>query len=144
MQESKLMTRRKWICAALTLNACHEKEAPVDLFPETIANVWRRVSLQELPVSDAPDPIPREGLKRLQLAAYEGPGKLEARAYELTQFSVGLDMAQRWHPSADTVFFNEGRYFVVVKWQEADRKALHDFVRGLVERASGRPHPHSQ
>jgi len=52
-------------------------------------------------------------------------------------------MAQRWRPSADTVFFNEGRYFVVVKWQQADRKALHDFVRELVERASGRPRRHS-
>ena len=60
--------------------------------------------------------------------------KLEARAYELTSSAVGLDLVQRWRPSADTVFFNPGRYFVVVKWQQADRKALQDFVREMEKR----------
>ena len=35
----------------------------------------------------------------------------------------GLDLVQHWRPSADTVFFNPGRYFVVIKWQQAERKA---------------------
>jgi hypothetical protein len=53
---------------------------------------------------------------------------------------VGLDLAQRWRPSADTVFFQQGRYFVVVKWQQADRKALQEFVRELEKRlAAAKP-----
>jgi hypothetical protein len=79
-------------------------------------------------------------VERLQVAAYEGPGKLEARVYELSRFEVGLDLAQRWRPSADTVFFQQGRYFVVVKWQQADRKALQEFVRELEKRlAAAKP-----
>jgi hypothetical protein len=29
------------------------------------------------------------------------------------------------------VFFDKGRCFVVVKWEQADRQALTAFVRGL-------------
>ena len=54
--------------------------------------------------------------------------------YELSSPGVGLDLVQRWRPSADTVFFYRGRYFVVVKWQQADRKALQEFVRELEKR----------
>ena len=51
-----------------------------------------------------------------------------------------MDLAQRWRPSADTVFFYRGRYFVVVKWQQADRKALQEFVRELEKRlAAAKP-----
>jgi hypothetical protein len=134
MQESKLMTRRNWMWIALALSACREKSPPLDLLPETVANVWRRGSLRELPVSEAPDPVPRMSVMRLQTAVYEGPGHLEARVYELTSSAVGLDMVQRWRPSADTVFVNPGRFLVVVKWQKADRKDLHDFVSDLEKR----------
>jgi len=68
------------------------------------------------------------------VATYEGPGKIEARVYALSSPAVGLDLAQRWRPSADTVFFYRGRYFVVVKWQEAERKALEAFVKELEQR----------
>jgi hypothetical protein len=141
MQELKLMSRRNWMWLALALGAC-ERNAPLpaDLLPETVAQVWRRAAVRNLPVSETPDPVPRTSVERLQVAAYEGPGKLEARVYELSSFEVGLDLAQRWRPSADTVFFNRGQYFVVVKWQQADRKALQEFVRELEKRlAAARP-----
>jgi hypothetical protein len=82
--------------------------------------------------------VPRSAINRLQIATYEGPGKLEARAYELDSPAVALDLSQRWRPSADTVFFYRDRYFVVVKWQEADRKALEAFVHELQSRL-GKP-----
>jgi hypothetical protein len=131
----RLMSRRNWMWLALALGACRSNAPlPADLLPETVAHVWRRAATRNLPVSEAPDPVPRLSVKRLQVAAYEGPGKLEARVYELSSFEVGLDLVQRWRPSADTVFFNRGRYFVVVKWQQADRKALQEFVRQLEQR----------
>jgi hypothetical protein len=141
MQELKLMSRRKWMWLALALGACGRKAPlPADLLPETVANVWRRSAVRNLPVSETPDPVPRTSVERLQVAAYEGPGKLEARVYELSSPGVGLGLAQRWRPSADTVFFYRGRYFVVVKWQQADRKALQEFVRELEKRlAAARP-----
>jgi hypothetical protein len=104
---------------------------PPGLFPESAAGGWRRTAVRDLTVSEAPDPVPRTSVDRLAVASYEGPGKLEARVYVLSSPAVGVDLAQRWRPSADTVFFYRGRYFVVVKWQQADRKALEAFVREL-------------
>ena len=95
---------------------------------------WRRTAWKDTPVSEAPDPVPRSGVERLQVAAYQGRGTLEARVYELISPAVGLGLAQRWRPSADTVFFYRGRFFVVVKWQQAERKSLQEFVWELEKR----------
>jgi hypothetical protein len=51
---------------------------------------------------------------------------------------VALELVQRWRPSADTLFFYRGRYFVVLKWQDADRKALNAFAAELENRL-GKP-----
>ncbi len=134
MQESSWMTPRAWIAIAGLLamaSACRENTRPFTLLPESVAGGWRRTSLVQTPVDEARDPVPRNAVSRLETAQYEGPGKLEARVYELTSPEVGVTLSQRWRPSADTVFFSQGRYFVVVKWQQADRTALRDFVREL-------------
>ena len=134
MPQSKGMTRRAWVSIAFALAACRESAPPLDLFPPTAANVWRRTALRDTPVSESPDPVPRTAIKSLRTAAYEGPGKLEARAYELNSAGVGVTLSQRWQPSADTIFFSRGRYFMVIKWQSADRKALQEFVQDLQKR----------
>jgi len=133
------MTRRGWLWSTVALTACGAPRGPaVEPFPVTVAGVWQRKERREVSVSEAPDPLPRTSVRRLEVAEYEGPGKLEARAYELTSKEIGLDLAQRWRPSADTVFFWAGEYFVVVKWQEADRKALQAFTREVEQRLNGR------
>jgi hypothetical protein len=132
------MTRQNWWFLTLTLCACRQAAPPLNLLPQTIAGVWRRTSLTNPALSDAPDPVPRTAVNRFQTATYEGPGKLESRVYELDSPGVALDLVQRWRPSADTIFFYRDRYFVVVKWQEADRKALEAFVRELEARL-GKP-----
>jgi hypothetical protein len=128
------MMRRKWISVAFVLAACRQSAPPLDLFPQTVANVWVRTALADTPVSESPDPVPRTAVKSLRTAAYEGAGKLEARAYELDSATVGVTLSQRWQPSADTIFFARGRYFVVIKWQSADRRALQAFVQDLQKR----------
>ena len=132
------MTRRTWWTLSLGLAgtglACHHSEPLPDLFPSSMGGVWRRTGLAELSPSDAPDPVSRTTIDRLQTASYEGPGKLEARVYELSSPAVALDLAQRWRPSADTVFLNRDQFFVVIKWQDADRKALQSFVHDLEAR----------
>jgi hypothetical protein len=134
MQESKLMTRRYAIGLAFAMSACGSKSQRASLLPDTLATVWRRTSLHDAPPSEAPDAVPRTSVRRLEIAVYEGPGKLEVRVYELNSRAVALDMVQRWRLSADTVFFNQGEYLVVVKWEQADRQALRDFVRELEQR----------
>jgi hypothetical protein len=130
-----------WIVLAMLLGACGRVEPMPDLFPDVAAGEWHRTSLRDLPASESPDPVPRTSIDRIRTATYQGPGKLEARVYQLSSPAVGLDVVQRWHPSADTVFFNQGRYFVVVKWQEAERKALQAFVRELETRLAPEARP---
>jgi len=138
VQESNLMPSRNWLWLAVVLCGCRSEAPLPDLFPPTVAGVWRRTALANPPLSSAPDPVPRTAVNRLQTATYEGPGKLEARAYELDSPAVALDLVQRWRPSADTVFFYRDRFFVVVKWDQAERKSLEAFVRELEARL-GKP-----
>jgi hypothetical protein len=117
---------------------CRSNSAPApDLFPATVAGVWQRTAAREMPVSEAPDPVPRTSVERLLTASYAGPGKLEARAYELDSPAVGPDLERRWRPSSDTVYFSRGRWFVVVKWQQADRGALQAFLQEVERRIPG-------
>lgn len=139
MPQSKKVQRVTFFGAALglmaALAACRPAAPlPAELFPRDADGGWTRTSFQELPVSDAPDPVPRTSVERFALATYKGPGKLEARVYQLSSPAVGVELAQRWRPSADTVFFYRSRYFVVVKWESADRKALEKFVQELERR----------
>jgi hypothetical protein len=127
------MTRRCWIAITAALAACGKQPRAIDVFPQTIGP-WRRTSLREPGLGETSDPVPQSSVRRVQAATYEGPGKLEARAYELTSSAVGLELAQRWRPSADTVFFWAKQYFVVVNWQEASRKALQEFTSTLEKR----------
>jgi hypothetical protein len=116
---------------ALLLTVCSHSTVVPDELPQTVAAVWHRTAFDRPPVSNAPDPVPRSALEQFQSATYEGPGKLDARVYVLASPAVALDLSQRWRPSADTVFFNLGRFFVVIEWQDADRKALQAFSADL-------------
>ena len=52
-------------------------------------------------------------------------------------------MVQRWKPAPGTVFFYSGRFFVLIRWQTADRKALREFVGALEKKfpAQSEPRP---
>jgi hypothetical protein len=132
------MARRECLWLLVLLTACHRAEPLPDLLLETVAGVWHRTALERPSVSDAPDPVPRSAVEQFQRATYEGPGKIDARVYALDSPAVALELVQRWRPSADTLFFYRGRYFVVLKWQDADRKALNAFAAEL-EKRLGKP-----
>jgi hypothetical protein len=131
------MTRRAVCALLLAVAACGKRENAIDPFPETVAG-WKRTALREIPLAEAPDPVPRANTRKILAAAYDGSGKIEARAYELTSSEIGLDIAQRWHSAPDTVFFWAQHWFVVVAWQQADRKALQDFTRALEKWINGK------
>ena len=134
------MTRRSWFLLTGALAGCGSKpERSIDPLPETVAGVWRRKEWHDMPLSEAPDPVPQSSLRRFESALYHGPGVIQARAYQLTSKAVGLELAQRWRPSADTVFFWAGDWFIVLKWQDADRTALQAFTREVEARLNTAP-----
>ena len=134
------MTRpRILLLAVLVLSACGNKPAQMpDLFPESVG-VWHRTAASEPSPSATPDGIAPALVEKVRAASYEGPGKLDVRAYQLTSSAVALDLVQRWHATADTVFFYQDRFFVVLKWQTADRKALQEFVAALDAKLKAKP-----
>jgi hypothetical protein len=119
------------LVCAIVLGACRRAPAPVpDFFPEVVG-AWHRTSAGELPPALEPDSVPRAAVERIRATSYEGPGKLDARLYQLTSPAVALDVVQRWKPTPGTVFFYSGRFFVLIRWQTADRQALREFVGAL-------------
>jgi hypothetical protein len=119
------------LACALVLGACRRAPAPMpEIFTEVVG-AWHRTSIGELPPALEPDSVPRAAVERIRAASYEGPGKL------------ALDVVQRWKPAPGTVFFYSGRFFVLIRWQTADRKALREFVGALEKKfpAQSEPRP---
>src|ERR1035437_8099521 len=138
MVASCLMMRRAISAGLLALVSCHRAPAPLPALFTDVAGAWHRPYVRDPPPSAAPDPVPPAAIERIRAASYEGPGKLDARVYQLTSSAVALDVVQRWKPVPGTVFFCSGRFFVLVQWQTADRKALQEFVATLEKQFSAR------
>jgi hypothetical protein len=126
------MRRPQFILACvLAVAACRHSAAPMpEVFDEAIG-AWHRMSVSEPPPSAASGVLSPASVERIRAASYEGPGKLDVRVYQLTSPAAALDVVQRWRPAADTVFFYSDRFFVLIQWQTADRKALQEFVGAL-------------
>src|ERR1035437_6866531 len=132
------MMRRAISPVLVALASCRRAPAPMpDIFTEMVG-AWHRTSVSELPPAAAPGPVPRAAIERIRAASYEGPGKLDARVYQLISPAVALDVVQRWTPAPGTVFFYNGRFFVLIQWQTADRKALQEFVATLEKKFPAR------
>jgi hypothetical protein len=125
------ITRRILVASAILVAGCAKPGVPrTNLLPESLG-VWRRTALQEVSNPADTDVIPRGSIRRVQKARYEGAGNADVTLYELTSSAAALDAVQRWRPAPDTVFFYRDEFFVVVKYQDAERKALNALVRDL-------------
>ena len=133
-----LMTRPLLTVFLLGMAACSRVPAPMpDLFPESVGE-WHRVSVREPKAEEAPDAVPRASVERIREASYDGPGKLDARVYQMSTPAVALDVVQRWNASPDTVFFYADRFFVVVQWHAAERKPLQEFIAALQKKLNAK------
>ncbi len=120
-----MLLRVGLLLAAVVFAGCSRPlRSGESLLPATVAQVWQRRSLRDKSPAVA-------HARRAFEADYEGPGKLTADLYDLNSSEQGLDLAQRWKPAANTVFFYSGSYFVVIKWEQGDWKSLQAFVREL-------------
>jgi hypothetical protein len=119
------MTRRYWIVVALAWSACSQPPRdPGSLLQASVGGVWQRKALRDIPP-------PKPAILRAFEARYEGAGAVIVDLYEAKVSGTAFEMTQHWRATSDTVFFDKGRYFVVVKWERADRQAIQAFVRAL-------------
>jgi len=129
------MTRRVWMGLLVGLSACRAQKPVLDVLTETIGSGWHRTALRNVNPAEAPDPVPRDAIRQIQTATYEGPGKLEVHLYEVSSPAIALDLVQRWRPSENSAyFFFDHVYFVAISWKQTDRTALQAFVRELENR----------
>jgi hypothetical protein len=122
------MARRYWIALALVGSACSQPPRSAEtLLPASVGGVWQRKSLRDIAT-------PKPAILRAFEAGYEGAGKagkLTVTLYEANVSGTAFEMTQHWRAAPDTVVFDKGRCFVVMKWEQADRNALTAFVRAL-------------
>ena len=76
-------------------------------------------------------PLEQPGAVRAFEAIYQGQGTLTVDLYEMKVAGLAFEMTQHWRPAPAAVFFDKGRYFLVVNWQDANREALTAFVRAM-------------
>jgi hypothetical protein len=125
------MNCRALLAFVVLMAGCGRTAAPrANLLPDAVGE-WKRAGLNERAAAPANDVIPKTSVNRVLTGVYSGPGKLDVALFDLTSSATALDAVQRWRPAADTIFFFQDRYFVVVQYQTADRKALNAFVRDL-------------
>jgi len=119
------MTHRHWIVFALLFSACSPPPRTAEsLLPASVGGAWQRTSLRNVPP-------PKPTVLRVFEADYQGAGDLTVDLYDTKVSGTAFEMTQHWRESPNTVFFDKGKYFVVVKWGKADRQALTAFVRAL-------------
>jgi hypothetical protein len=105
--------------ASFFLLACGNRSAQAFTLPQTMPGAWQ---LQQ---------TTQAGAKTIGI--YNGPGSVTVEVENVGSFAAGLDRTQRMRPEANLVFFNQGEYFVTIRWQQADRAALYQLIRKLQE-----------
>jgi hypothetical protein len=115
-QFCNFLTRVLLVALFVLLEACASADKPLVL-PETAPGGWRLAETKH------------EGAK--MFAVYRGPGTVHVEVEDMKVQAVAFDRAQKTRPQPDTVFFDRGRYFITVRWEQADREALKQLVRAL-------------
>jgi len=110
------MPRLLLLLVLILLEACSSGSKPFAL-PETAPGGWR---LKE---------TKHEGAKTL--AVYEGSGTVRVEVEDMGAQAVAFERVQRTRSAPETVFFDKDKYFVTVRWEQADRDALRQLVREL-------------
>jgi hypothetical protein len=124
------MKRRRCLLLTIALAACGSAPRALEL-PQTLANVWTLRSSRAEPAATAPEMVRAIGTRGWTAASYQGPGKVDLAIYRLTSEPGGLEMVQKWRPQANTVVFYTDRYFVVVKYDAADRAPVNALITAL-------------
>jgi hypothetical protein len=109
------MARAFLVPFLMLLAGCSGAKVPV--LPQTTAGGWH---LKETKHEQAKT-----------IGIYEGPGTVRVEMEDLGSQAVAFERAQRTRAQPDMIFFDKGKYFVTVRWENADREALKKFVRDL-------------
>ncbi len=109
-------------CLSILLFSCSTGTAGPPKLPGSASFGWQLKGIRET--------VPG----RQWRAEYGGPGTAEVDIYSVQSAAEALDRTQKWRPAAQTVTAFNDHYFLVIRWQGADRAAATALV-GQIERS---------
>jgi hypothetical protein len=87
--------------------------------------------------SALPVGLSKDGEPQCWKAVYGGPGSAEAWACGYKASGSAFEAVQRARAEAQTIKFQEGQYFVMVKWNNVNRADITALVRALQKALHG-------
>jgi hypothetical protein len=114
--------------AALTIAGCASGPPPKPEIPASISPDWKLLSFDKA----APPPeIPGAGSPDCWKGAYAGAGSADVWICGYTVSGNAFDAVQRVPAEAQAVKFQQGRYFVLVKWNNVPKAKVGALVRAI-------------
>jgi hypothetical protein len=110
------------------LAACGSAPPARPPIPASISPGWKLTSLASAP---RPAEVAPDGDPTCWKAAYTGDGTAEASICWYRVSGNAFEAVQRTRAEAQAVKFQQGKYFVLVKWNNAPRAEIGALVRAL-------------
>jgi hypothetical protein len=108
--------------------ACSSGPPPKPEIPASVSPGWKLSSLDK---AAPPAEIPLDGAPECWKGAYTGQGDAEVWICGYKASGSAFDAIQRVRAEAQAVKFQEGRYFVLVKWNNVPKASLTALVRAI-------------
>jgi hypothetical protein len=114
--------------AGLLLGACASERPSKPPIPASVSPGWKLASLEKaaLPVG-----VPANGAPECWKANYSGAGAVNVWICWYRESGSAFDAVQRTVAQAQTVKFQEGQYFVLLRWNNTDKASLTALIRAI-------------
>lgn len=110
------------------LVGCGESGPGEPKLPQSATPGWTRKSLAKTPV---PPGVESKTAPECWKAEYTSKGSAEVIACGFAVESTAFEAMQKGKAEADTVKFQEGKYYVVVQWRGVSRDEITALVRAV-------------
>jgi hypothetical protein len=117
----------------MVIAGCSESAPAKPEIPESISPGWKLTSLASSP---RPAEVAPDGDPRCWKAEYTGSGTAEVAICWYKVSGNAFEALQRTRAEAQAVKFQQGHYFILVKWNNAPKADVTALVRAI-EKALG-------
>ena len=125
-----MVWRRKFslLLAAFALMACGARPPEKPDVPASVSPGWKLSSLEK---SARPSEVAAQGEPQCWKASYSGSGQVDTWICWYNVSSAAFDAVQRTRAEAQTVKFQEGQWFVLLKWNNTSRTDVTALIRAV-------------
>ena len=110
---------------AILLTACGPGRLSAPDLPESVAPGWKRTPMTETENGT------ENGVRHCFATRYSGPGTADLSLCHYQVEAAAFDALQRTPAAAQAVKFQEGNWFVLIKWKDAPKASLTALIRTI-------------